>query len=165
LETEPIWNSDFLRGGDAPVETNVNLRDVKELTFVADSAHEGRPAGADPLDIRDDVVWLRPLLKLSAAAVPQPHEHFAYWFPALQDWEIPVENAQKYILRGAWERGREGCVPAFIPNPKSGEAASLVFRRKVKITVQNARFLVEAARDSKGKSGHEMQVFVGEKQL
>ena len=30
-ESEPIWQSEFLRGGDAPVETKVNLRDVKEL--------------------------------------------------------------------------------------------------------------------------------------
>jgi hypothetical protein len=34
------------------------------LILVADAAHQGRPAGTDPLNIRDVVDWIEPVIEL-----------------------------------------------------------------------------------------------------
>ncbi|KKK66168.1 hypothetical protein LCGC14_2966800, partial [marine sediment metagenome] len=41
------------------------------LGLLTDEAHQGRPAGADPLDIRDMLDWLEPVLLLDQAKLKQ----------------------------------------------------------------------------------------------
>ena len=42
-------------------------RPAWRLLLVANSVHEGRPAGADPWDVRDRLDWLEPRLILDQA--------------------------------------------------------------------------------------------------
>jgi hypothetical protein len=43
--------------------------DQRRITFRTGMAHEGRPAGADPFDVRDLVNWYEPELRLDPAAL------------------------------------------------------------------------------------------------
>jgi hypothetical protein len=60
-----LWDSGILLGSDEPKATGpIDVALCERVILVTQFAHEGRPAGADPLDIRDQVVWLAPLLEL-----------------------------------------------------------------------------------------------------
>jgi S1-C subfamily serine protease len=76
LETQsrtPLWESPFLVGADAAAEVAVAIAPPQggqaRLVLQIDAAHEGRPAGADPFDIRDLANWCDPLLELDPALV------------------------------------------------------------------------------------------------
>ena len=68
--TPPLWESPFLVGSEAIADTGViNLAGPamgqKHLVLQVDPAHDGRPAGTDPLDIRDHADWFDPMLELA----------------------------------------------------------------------------------------------------
>ena len=44
---------------------------VKQITLVVDPAHDDRPAGADPFEIRDSFDWLQPLVELDLESLRQ----------------------------------------------------------------------------------------------
>ncbi len=86
----PLWQGRFMRGSSTPVRIGgLNIAGAKRLVLVTDFAHQGRPAGADPLDIRDFVDWLMPLVKVDRASLPRPSDILAQWMPALGGWSIP----------------------------------------------------------------------------
>ncbi|MFM2095055.1 MAG: putative periplasmic serine endoprotease DegP-like precursor [Planctomycetota bacterium] len=67
----PLFESPFLVGsqqavatGDLRLETVVTSQ--KRLVLQVDPAHDGRPAGTDPFDIRDMADWLDPMIELDA---------------------------------------------------------------------------------------------------
>ncbi len=66
-----IWESDFLLGGKEAVDTGELSwppgEKPRRLKLELHAAHEGRPSGADPFDIRDSADWLDPELRLDAA--------------------------------------------------------------------------------------------------
>jgi hypothetical protein len=60
-----LWKSRVFRGNEIAKETGeLPVENVKEAILVTEYAHDDRPPGADPLDIRDDVLWLNPLIKM-----------------------------------------------------------------------------------------------------
>jgi len=60
---EPLFDRTFLRGSDPLIRTGMlDVAGAKRLILVAEPAHHGRPEGADPLDIRDHVDWLLPVV-------------------------------------------------------------------------------------------------------
>lgn len=77
----PIWQSPHLVGTRDPLDTGwIGLPRggdrARAVVLVADMAHDGRPTGADPHDIRDVVDWIDPMVtlvpeELAAAVVGQ----------------------------------------------------------------------------------------------
>jgi len=64
-----LFESPFLVGSEQAVATgDLRLVDLatgrQRLVLQIDAAHDGRPAGADPLDIRDIADWLDPLMEI-----------------------------------------------------------------------------------------------------
>jgi hypothetical protein len=71
-ERAPLFQSGILVGSTAEADTGrleVASRDglPRRLILVADAAREGRPAGADPLNIRDFVDWIEPVIEVDPA--------------------------------------------------------------------------------------------------
>lgn len=59
------------------------------LILVVDPAHSRRPAGADPLEIRDTFDWWQPILELDPEMVQaEVRRHAASTLPLLQDWSL-----------------------------------------------------------------------------
>lgn len=83
-----LWKSGFLTGADSPQDTGpLPVAGVKRVLLIVDCAHEGRPAGADPLDIRDEVCFVRPLVTLSAESLGGVAA-LASALPGLDGWRI-----------------------------------------------------------------------------
>ena len=63
---EPLWDSGVIQGKDGLRSTGrLDVAGLDQVVLVTEFAHDDRPSGADPFDIRDRVVWLAPLVKLS----------------------------------------------------------------------------------------------------
>jgi hypothetical protein len=73
------------------------------LILTADAFHRGRPKGADPLDIRDTVDWLEPLLHLDPSGL---EAEFARSVPDLiaawNGWTASVEGSGSIRYRPLW---------------------------------------------------------------
>ena len=74
VRTPPLYASGLLIGSDKTLDTGPLLlpaggEGAKQLILQVDPAHRGRPAGADPFNIRDMLNWLDPELELDAAAL------------------------------------------------------------------------------------------------
>src|SRR4029079_16728034 len=64
-----LWDSGILQGKDAARRAGpIEDAGIGRVQLVREYAHEERPKGADPLDIRDCVVWLAPLIKLDVSS-------------------------------------------------------------------------------------------------
>lgn len=75
LEGRPAWEKQFLTGDKAPERVDrLDVSRAKRVIFLVDFAHEGRPKGADPLDIRDEVSWLMLLVEIDPKSLSQSAE-------------------------------------------------------------------------------------------
>jgi hypothetical protein len=82
-----LWDSGILLGSDSPKGTGaIPVAGLKQIVLITDNAHEERPAGADPLDIRDDVCWLAPLVVIDRDQLTDDPA-FAVALPGLGAWE------------------------------------------------------------------------------
>ncbi|MFT5496314.1 MAG: hypothetical protein ACI9TH_001712 [Kiritimatiellia bacterium] len=105
LEGKPLWQSDFLRGGEPALRVGpVSIEHQKRLVLVADFGHEERPRGADPFDIRDEVDWIHPLLKISPTASDRPDLETV--FPVLKGWEMTEQDRARLSPTQTWDRVR-----------------------------------------------------------
>ncbi|MFO0904654.1 MAG: NPCBM/NEW2 domain-containing protein [Pirellulales bacterium] len=88
----PAFESGFLVGADQVVETGVvplpaGQTQPTRLRLEIDAAHDGRPAGADPFDIRDLADWFDPLLEFDPNLAKQEIVRRTLLpGPALQGW-------------------------------------------------------------------------------
>ena len=91
---KPLYESKPLIGSSDIADTGrIDLAGLsggeKKLTLVSDAAHRGRPAGADPLDIRDFVDWLEPVLELDPAKLKSEIASRAFAaVPAWEGWSV-----------------------------------------------------------------------------
>lgn len=94
--SNPLWQSDLLIGSDKVRDTGlVQLagpdKGQKSLVLVADAAHDNRPAGADPFDIRDMVDWLEPVIELDSTELKQELVlRQSEAIPAWTDWQLAL---------------------------------------------------------------------------
>ena len=149
----PLWQSDFLRGGHAPIRiADLDISKNQALVLVTDYAHEKRPPGADPLDIRDEVNWMHPIIKLGETPQVETRDRHARVMDALPLWEggealleNPLKGSCVLTWWGHWGHG----LILDIPEPIS-------LKRTVTINTTNAWFQVLATRGRAGKGGHEI---------
>ena len=104
---QPLWQSGFLVGSTEVADTgSLSLAGPdggqKSLVLVADMAHDGRPTGADPYDVRDLVDWLEPVVSLDAdklKAVVQSRlpQTIAAW----QGWSLDAREAETLVVTNA----------------------------------------------------------------
>src|SRR4029078_8427498 len=97
--TPILWESPFLVGSEAIADTGVialtgPAMGQKHLVLQVDPAHDGRPAGSDPLIIRDHADWLNPLLDLDPAVVKAEFDkRIGQRFFAWRDANVRMEAA------------------------------------------------------------------------
>jgi len=80
-----LWDSGILQGSDEPKPTGpLDVTLCQRVILVTQFAHDDRPAGADPLDIRDQVVWLAPLVTVEF----EPARQLIGLLAGAGDWEL-----------------------------------------------------------------------------
>jgi hypothetical protein len=100
-----LWESGFLVGSRDVADTGslplaAPAGGQSSLVLVADAAHDGRPTGADPHDIRDMVDWLDPVLSLDPARLaPLVAARLPATVPAWRDWQFEAEDGATLVVR------------------------------------------------------------------
>jgi hypothetical protein len=156
VDGEPLWQSDFLRGSDAALRVGpLEIAGARRLVLVAEMAHEGRPAGADPLDIRDHVDWLRPMVEIDVEALLRDRWRLSDWVPQLSGWEVPEADRGRVQVRPYWSRQRRW---SMVLLPRDWRALEL--QQRATIGPGNAFLPIEAAHDGEGKGNYELSLRV-----
>ena len=85
---------------------------LKSVTLRTDLAHQERPAGADPFDIRDIVDWFEPEIRLDRSKMKREINDLAtLGVPSFQGWSISPEVAESLEFQN---RGSIGTDPEAI---------------------------------------------------
>ncbi|HVK79855.1 MAG TPA: NPCBM/NEW2 domain-containing protein, partial [Verrucomicrobiae bacterium] len=108
ITTAPLWESPFLVGSETVADLGTialvgPAQGQKALVLQVDAAHTGRPANADPLDVRDMTDWLDPWLELDpdvvrAEVAKRGEKLFATW----QDWNVAISKDNQIAWQSYW---------------------------------------------------------------
>jgi len=160
VQSQPTWSSGFLVGGGEPIHVGpLNVVGAKRLVLVTEFGHDGRPAGADPLDIRDHLNWLLPLVRIDAKQLPQPTANLARWLPALDGWSVSDSHRRRIGIRPVWDAQRKVWTYASVDS-SADDATPVEFTRSLRVGLENARLVVAATHDGDGLRGFRLEVRV-----
>ena len=101
-KAKPLYQSPLLIGSKKAADTGwIQLRPPakgpKHLILQADPAHENRPRGADPLNIRDKLDWLDPQIGLDAAKLQaEVRGQIGGLITASQEWKLTLDKRGVY---------------------------------------------------------------------
>lgn len=104
LAGRPLYESPAIVGSAAPLNSGrLELRPTaanpNRLVLVCDSLPYDRPAGSDPLDVRDVFDWLEPLVELDAALLKaKTDEHAVATFTREHDAQVVGTYGQAWRL-------------------------------------------------------------------
>jgi hypothetical protein len=158
-----LWQREFLRGTDPPVRIGpVGLPPAQRLTLTTEFAHERRPAGADPFDVRDHVNWLLPLVTVDLAATARSPLELAEWFPELTGWKPRDDSQPPISLRPWWDKRANRWRIAMVPDAdrKISEAKPLELTRTMQISLSNAFVRLAVGRDRTDSTFHLVKLLV-----
>ncbi|MBI1373136.1 MAG: hypothetical protein GC159_10430 [Phycisphaera sp.] len=160
-----LWQSDFLRGGNGPVHVDpIDLNGVKRLVLVTEFGHENRPAGADPVDIRDEVDWLWPTIDINLTETrkdPKLQADIRDVNPIYGAWDFDKKVRESMGVLPYWDRKLETWRWSVTPNPDQQQIKNVpAYRltRRIRVAPENAWVYISAARDDHGDAGHEINV-------
>ena len=105
-EEKPLYESPMLIGSKKTVDSGaIAIRPTPKgsrvLTLQADTAHKGRPPGADPLNIRDKFNWLEPVIGFDAAGLQdavlrETVKQLRTW----KGWTVKFDKRGRYVWTG-----------------------------------------------------------------
>jgi hypothetical protein len=154
-----LWRSGLLVGSKQPVRVGpVNVEKARRLVLLTDFAHEGRPEGADPGDIRDEVDWLLPLVEVDASALRLTREALWRYVPALDGWSISDDDLAGTKLSVARLRQQPWRIGVDLQD------GGFSLRRKVRVSLSSAVVEIAATR-AHGDSGHIVEVYLDGERL
>ena len=155
----PAWERKYVRGSDGEQTVGpIDMQNAETLTLEADFAHEGRPAGADPLDICDWVNWLLPTVEVDRRApsfASRRQEDIARLVPEIDGWQVKDDLLNELTLKPTLMLKDEGWRMALC----SG-ARPLVLEKKTRIDLTNAWLRIEATAADMPGATHEIRVGV-----
>jgi hypothetical protein len=126
-----LWDSGVFEGKDGLQSSGaLDVAGLRRVILVTEFAHEERPSGADPLDIRDSVVWLAPLLKLDFGDEAARKRALAL-LPGAADWQVVSSGATGAQFGCRWNVPASQWDPLVTLPPK----AKLVLTREHSVNV------------------------------
>lgn len=163
-----LLESGFVQGSTGPMQIDpVDVKGLRRLTMSADMAHQGRPAGADPMDLRDHANWLMPMVSVEMARLPFARENLADWIPELKGWAIDQGDCQRLALRAHWDKKRGQWRMAMMDRTARNvkDASTITLRRRLSVTLNNALMHVAAGRDTTDSTHHLIQLQVNDQRV
>jgi len=169
ISNKPVWTSGFMLGSNEPVRVDIpDLKGARRLILVVEFAHKDRPDGADPLDIRDEVSWLRPMVRIDRSAIDAAAFDLFDRFPELVGWSISPEMKKRISVRPFYDIRRCKWFNTMILDPgrdRSAKIAPLILTREMDMNLSNAWLLTATGRDASGPRGYRLTVHVNGKQV
>ncbi len=163
---QPNHQTGYLTGANPVTEIDwlpIQVADDKrphELILQVDMAHDGRPAGADPLDIRDIANWVDPLLQLDAGRLTQA---LAARLPdqvhAWDGWRV-VGATPATLRRGPRFLEWADTFGRFEQTMVAVEQPLALSRRRV-LTADDRWLVVNATRSQNGEHPPRLQIRIG----
>jgi len=141
-----LYTSGFITGSSENAKTgSLQLAGAATLSLEVDQAHQGRPAGADPLNIRDRLNWLEPLLVLDLEKVKQQiQQRVSNLLPAWNQWSVqPLADDAKLNWDQLYNKEHDGLGEFELVVAAQGQP--LVLQRNVHLAAdKSSRFLMLA---------------------
>ncbi|MBA61767.1 MAG: hypothetical protein CMJ76_05310 [Planctomycetaceae bacterium] len=161
-----VYQSGFLIGSNPYTLADMSgLTDATNLIIETDFGHQGRPADADPFDIRDDVSWMMPLLTLDLNAARQKVDELPRYIASVSGWQIPQNFRSHIELNLHWDStgGRWLSTIAWkAPVASIVDTPVMEFHQKIKLTPNNSWVVVSASADGIGDKTTTIQVKVND---
>lgn len=130
---DELWSSGILRGGEAPKATGeLLLAGAQRVVLVTEFGHVDRPTGADPFDVRDQAVWLSPIVRIDAEQI-LASGRLAALLGGAHSWEIDPAALKHARFSGVWN----GQTNRWDPLLRVAADQQLTLRRNVSPTVNN----------------------------
>jgi len=111
-KNKPLYRSDIIVGSGKLLDSGeLKLppagQRARRLILVADAAHADRPRGADPLDIRDTLDWIDPVLHLDPGQLRAAVVRFVQAaVPAWNGWGISLGPRSDVPISSRWGGAR-----------------------------------------------------------
>jgi len=157
-----LFESELLIGSAKLVDTGVlplpaNSDEPRRLLLATDMAHDERPAGADPFDIRDSLDWLEPTVVLDASWVQsairtRPNR----LLPAWEGWTLENASAAPLLLSHRWERG-DGGIERYVTESRS-RIPFLTWSRKLRVRPEQNWLVLAVSRAPDKSEPSQIQV-------
>lgn len=136
----------------------------ERLVLLADPAHHNRPAGADPLDIRDFVDWLEPQFRLDPAVLmDEVRRRLPSSIAAWQGWDVELPQVIAPVLNQ--RRQNAAPVSEYILSVRTDTGAPLKLSRHVSIGPTNDCLVLAVERSATGSSASQIEVFVDQRRV
>jgi hypothetical protein len=151
-----LWEGPILVGSEKVLDTGaIALQDAapatKTIVLQSDPVLTNKPAGADPLDIRDHVNWCDPLVGLDAAAV---QSEFDKRLPqrslAWSGWEVSFDKGSPEAAGLQTAFVRTAAIPGSFEPAVITQRLPLVLRREWTPTAEEHWLVIAASRVKAG---------------
>jgi len=119
---DPLFVSRMLTGADEPQTVGpLDVSGAKTLILVTAMAHDGRPPGADPFDVRDQVCWLMPTVTVELPATDRG-SLLGRFGRGLQPWAVAEGSAGNWSLAARWSEHYRRWLPVIRVGSSEGLA-------------------------------------------
>lgn len=159
----PAWASGIIRGGDKPVRVEItDLAKAQRLVLVTEFAHDDRPTGTDPLDIRDAVSWLDTSVRVNRPELRDQQIAVTDVVPELLGWSMTDSMKRRISFRTHLDEKQGRWAPSMVLDAKAPTepVQPLVLTRDVNANIGNAWLLASSGRDAHGSIGYRVTVDV-----
>lgn len=165
-----IWEGPVLVGSEPVADTGVlaltgPAGGQKSIVLIVDPVAVGRPAGADPFDIRDHANWCDPLLEIDPAVVQaEIDKRLPRQFAAWRDWTVapagggtPLEAGLELSLHRDERRPPPGNFQAAV----QVKTKPLLLRRELAIGPEDNWLVIAATRPLSRGQEPKLEVRIG----
>ena len=166
----PLWQSPLLVGSEPLADTGAlaltgPAGGQQRLILAIDPVTQGRPAGADPLDIRDHANWCDPILELDPALLEaELDRRIGNRFHAWKGWTVRFRGALTPVEAGlevTMQRDERRIPPAPFQQAVQVKTKPLVISRQITVGPGDDWLLVAATRPFSRGQEPKLEVHIG----
>jgi hypothetical protein len=135
-DSKPIYASGMIVGSGAAEATGriaIRSRNDEPMRLIlqADTAHHGRPRGADPLNVRDKLNWYEPVLGFDSEQIGRiVHRHAVRQMPVWDGWDIKFDKSGSHVWATHLWEDSPGARARFLTTVRA-EKRPLVLSRQI----------------------------------
>ena len=166
----PLWQSPILVGSEQVADTGiVALSGIaggqKRLVLAVDPVATGRPAGADPFNVRDHVNWCDPVLELDPVEVQkQLDSRLGRRFLAWRKWKasyLGAATAAEAGLEISWHRNERLPQPGTFHPAVQVKTRPLLLSRRITVGPDDHWLLIAATRPLNRGQEPKLEIRIG----
>ena len=150
---KPLYASGLLIGSKKTVDTGsiaigTQVKGPKRLVLQADTAHRDRPGGTDPLNIRDKLDWLEPVIGFDPAGLQEAaHRKIVDQQDAWKGWAVKFDKRGGYSWTSLFQKDRPTERGSFRTMLRAGKHP-LVLSRSITVGPDDSWLTVDAGQSA-----------------